>query len=44
MLGRHNTFFLTNFNYGNGPPQYKLHNSKGVTYYITANESYVYVK
>ncbi|MFQ6571454.1 N-acetylmuramoyl-L-alanine amidase [Bacillus sp. AF53] len=28
----------------NGSPQYKVHNSKGVTYYITANEAYVYVK
>ena len=27
----------------NGSPQYKVHNSKGVTYYITANEAYVYV-
>ncbi|PGF00589.1 N-acetylmuramoyl-L-alanine amidase [Bacillus pseudomycoides] len=28
----------------NGSPQYKVHNSKGQTYYITANEAYVYVK
>ena len=28
----------------NGSPQYKVHNSKGVTYYITANEAYVYVR
>ncbi|MDA2242098.1 N-acetylmuramoyl-L-alanine amidase, partial [Bacillus cereus group sp. Bc222] len=28
----------------NGYPQYKVHNSKGKTYYITANEAYVYVK
>ncbi|PHA49427.1 N-acetylmuramoyl-L-alanine amidase [Bacillus pseudomycoides] len=28
----------------NGSPQYKVHNSKGKTYYITANEAYVYVK
>ncbi|CAI8883108.1 N-acetylmuramoyl-L-alanine amidase [Bacillus sp. IT-79MI2] len=27
----------------NGSPQYKVHNSKGKTYYITANEAYVYV-
>lgn len=25
-------------------PQYKVHNSKGTTYYVTANEAYVYVK
>ncbi|EJS63073.1 hypothetical protein ICU_04679 [Bacillus cereus BAG2X1-1] len=24
--------------------QYKVHNSKGKTYYVTANESFVYVK
>ena len=28
----------------NGSPQYKVQNSKGKTYYITASESYVYVK
>ncbi|WP_176546769.1 N-acetylmuramoyl-L-alanine amidase [Bacillus pseudomycoides] len=28
----------------NGSPQYKAHNSKGKTYYITANEAFVYVK
>ncbi|HDR7529957.1 N-acetylmuramoyl-L-alanine amidase [Bacillus cereus] len=28
----------------NGFPQYKVHNSKGKTYYITASEAYVYVK
>ncbi|HHT7112202.1 TPA: N-acetylmuramoyl-L-alanine amidase [Bacillus cereus] len=28
----------------NGSPQYKVHNSKGKTYYITASEAYVYVK
>ncbi|KXY68782.1 MULTISPECIES: N-acetylmuramoyl-L-alanine amidase [Bacillus] len=28
----------------NGSPQYKVHNSKGKTYYITANGAYVYVK
>lgn len=28
----------------NGSPQYKVHNSKGKIYYITANEAYVYVK
>ncbi|MED3090159.1 N-acetylmuramoyl-L-alanine amidase [Bacillus toyonensis] len=28
----------------NGSQQYKVHNSKGKTYYITANEAYVYVK
>ena len=28
----------------NGSPQYKAHNSKGKTYYITANEAYVYTK
>ncbi|MED2034467.1 N-acetylmuramoyl-L-alanine amidase [Bacillus thuringiensis] len=28
----------------NGSPQYKMHNSKGNTYYITTNEAYVYVK
>ncbi|MGE6847719.1 N-acetylmuramoyl-L-alanine amidase [Bacillus tropicus] len=28
----------------NGSPQYKVHNSKGKTYYVTANEAYVYVK
>ncbi|PEF72948.1 MULTISPECIES: N-acetylmuramoyl-L-alanine amidase [Bacillus] len=28
----------------NGSTQYKVHNSKGKTYYITANEAYVYVK
>ncbi|RAS92443.1 N-acetylmuramoyl-L-alanine amidase [Bacillus cereus] len=27
----------------NGSPQYKVHNSKGKTYYITASEAYVYV-
>lgn len=27
-----------------GAPQYKVHNSRGTTYYITANLSYVYVK
>ncbi|PEM14146.1 N-acetylmuramoyl-L-alanine amidase [Bacillus toyonensis] len=28
----------------NGSPQYKVHNSKGELYYITANEACVYVK
>ncbi|PEF21062.1 N-acetylmuramoyl-L-alanine amidase [Bacillus pseudomycoides] len=28
----------------NGSPQYKVRNSKGKTYYITANEAFVYVK
>ncbi|MGH0601205.1 N-acetylmuramoyl-L-alanine amidase [Bacillus mycoides] len=28
----------------NGSPQYKAHNSNGKTYYVTANEAYVYVK
>jgi hypothetical protein len=28
----------------NGSPQYKVHNSKGTTCYLTANEVYVYVK
>ncbi|QDZ77796.1 N-acetylmuramoyl-L-alanine amidase [Bacillus cereus] len=28
----------------NGLPQYKVHNSKGKTYYITASKKYVYVK
>ncbi|PKJ52258.1 N-acetylmuramoyl-L-alanine amidase [Bacillus sp. SN10] len=28
----------------NGYTQYKVHNSKGKTYYITTNEAYVYVK
>lgn len=28
----------------NGSPQYKVHNSKGETYYITASEEYVCVK
>ncbi|PEK04784.1 N-acetylmuramoyl-L-alanine amidase [Bacillus wiedmannii] len=28
----------------NGSPQYKVHNSKGKTYYVTASEAYVYVK
>ncbi|MDZ5609861.1 N-acetylmuramoyl-L-alanine amidase [Bacillus pseudomycoides] len=28
----------------NGSPQYKVHNSRGKTYYITANEAYVHVK
>ncbi|PFR52586.1 N-acetylmuramoyl-L-alanine amidase [Bacillus cereus] len=28
----------------NGSPQYKVHNSKGKTYYVTASEVYVYVK
>ncbi|WP_459503091.1 N-acetylmuramoyl-L-alanine amidase [Bacillus sp. C1] len=28
----------------NGSQQYKVHNSKGKTYYVTANEAYVYVK
>ncbi|KXY32231.1 N-acetylmuramoyl-L-alanine amidase [Bacillus cereus] len=27
-----------------GSPQFKVHNSKGKTYYVTANEAYVYVK
>lgn len=27
-----------------GALQYKVHNSKGKTYYLTANETYVYVK
>ncbi|WP_410985621.1 N-acetylmuramoyl-L-alanine amidase [Bacillus cereus] len=28
----------------NGSPQYKVHNSKGITYYITASDAYVIVK
>ncbi|PEJ28565.1 N-acetylmuramoyl-L-alanine amidase [Bacillus pseudomycoides] len=28
----------------NGSPQYKVHNSKGNTYYITASNAYVNVK
>ncbi|KZE06653.1 N-acetylmuramoyl-L-alanine amidase [Bacillus mycoides] len=28
----------------NGSSQYKVHNSKGKTYYVTANAAYVYVK
>ncbi|WP_242290234.1 N-acetylmuramoyl-L-alanine amidase [Bacillus cereus group sp. BfR-BA-01319] len=28
----------------NGSSQYKVHNSKGKTYYVTANKAYVYVK
>ncbi|EJQ55115.1 hypothetical protein IEU_05569 [Bacillus mycoides] len=28
----------------NGSSQYKVHNSKGKAYYVTANEAYVYVK
>ncbi|WP_197265789.1 N-acetylmuramoyl-L-alanine amidase, partial [Bacillus thuringiensis] len=28
----------------NGFPQYRVHNSKGRTYYVTANAAYVYVK
>ncbi|MGE7873818.1 N-acetylmuramoyl-L-alanine amidase [Bacillus paramycoides] len=28
----------------NGSSQYKVHNSNGKTYYVTANEAYVYVK
>ncbi|MBG9580485.1 N-acetylmuramoyl-L-alanine amidase, partial [Bacillus thuringiensis] len=28
----------------NGFPQYRVHNSKGKTYYVTANAAYVYVK
>lgn len=28
----------------NGSPQYKVHNSKSKTYYVTANEAYVYVE
>ncbi|MEZ2325798.1 N-acetylmuramoyl-L-alanine amidase [Bacillus tropicus] len=28
----------------NGSLQYKVHNSKGTTYYVTASETYVYVK
>ncbi|WMS84440.1 N-acetylmuramoyl-L-alanine amidase [Bacillus wiedmannii] len=28
----------------NGSSQYRVHNSKGKTYYVTANEAYVYVK
>ncbi|MBJ8113978.1 N-acetylmuramoyl-L-alanine amidase, partial [Bacillus cereus group sp. N6] len=27
-----------------GYPQYKVYNRKGKTYYVTANEAYVYVK
>ncbi|KFN02028.1 bacterial SH3 domain protein [Bacillus clarus] len=27
----------------NGSPQYKVHNSRGKTYYVTANDAYVYV-
>ena len=28
----------------NGSARYKVHNSKGKTYYIKANEAYVYVR
>lgn len=28
----------------NGLSQYKVHNTKGKTYYVIANEAYVYVK
>lgn len=28
----------------NGSPQYKVHNKNGKTYYLAANEAYVYVK
>lgn len=28
----------------NGSSQYKVHNSKGKTYYVTANEANVYVR
>ncbi|PFB35242.1 N-acetylmuramoyl-L-alanine amidase, partial [Bacillus thuringiensis] len=28
----------------NGSPQFKVHNSKGRTYYMTTSEVYVYVK
>ncbi|MHB0803635.1 N-acetylmuramoyl-L-alanine amidase, partial [Bacillus thuringiensis] len=28
----------------NGFTQFKVHNSKGRTYYMTSNEAYVYVK
>lgn len=28
----------------NGFSQYRVHNSKGKTYYVTANAAYVYVK
>ncbi|PFE29030.1 N-acetylmuramoyl-L-alanine amidase, partial [Bacillus thuringiensis] len=28
----------------NGSQQYKVHNSKGKTYYVTANAAFVYVK
>ncbi|PEP89729.1 N-acetylmuramoyl-L-alanine amidase, partial [Bacillus toyonensis] len=28
----------------NGSPQFQVHNSKGETYYITANEAYVFIK
>ncbi|MDT3494886.1 peptidoglycan recognition protein family protein [Bacillus toyonensis] len=28
----------------NGSPQYRVHNSKGKIYYVTANEAFVYVK
>ncbi|QWI47271.1 N-acetylmuramoyl-L-alanine amidase (plasmid) [Bacillus mycoides] len=34
---------MGSFFYANGLPQYKVHNSKGKTYYVTANEAYVYV-
>ncbi|MDM5436661.1 N-acetylmuramoyl-L-alanine amidase [Bacillus hominis] len=27
----------------NGSPQYKVHNSRGTTFYVTANEAYVYI-
>ncbi|RFT62127.1 N-acetylmuramoyl-L-alanine amidase [Bacillus clarus] len=27
-----------------GSLQYKIHNSRGKTYYVTASEAYVYVK
>ncbi|PEP88746.1 N-acetylmuramoyl-L-alanine amidase, partial [Bacillus toyonensis] len=28
----------------NGSPQFRVHTSKGETYYITANEVYVFIK
>ncbi|AIW85181.1 n-acetylmuramoyl-L-alanine amidase family 2 [Bacillus mycoides] len=27
----------------NGSPQYKAHSSKGKTYYVTANEAYLFI-
>ncbi|HDR7428988.1 N-acetylmuramoyl-L-alanine amidase [Bacillus toyonensis] len=35
---------LIGFLFASGSTQYKAHNSKGKTYYVTANAAYVYVK